>query len=258
MLGTIIALLKLFRRTGMDKGIYVAMTGSVLRMAEVDNVAANVANINTSGYKRTSFSARLYPLTEGLSKTQAAVYPGARSMTVFDKFSMDQSQGTLLTTGNPLDLGIQGDGFFVVDIKGQRGYTRNGSLSINKEGNLVTGSGYSVLGTDDKPIKISKEGTTAPVIGTDGSITLDGNAVGTIKLVNVADIRSISDSLYSGRETGASKGDIAQGRIERSNVNPVRELVAMIKAQREFQSLQQVIRTFDQLSQRTVSEIAKV
>jgi flagellar basal-body rod protein FlgF len=242
----------------MDKGIYVAMTGSVLRMNELDNVAVNVANISTSGYKRSSFSSRLYPLTEGLSQTQPAIFPDARSMAVINKFSIDQTQGTLQTTGNPLDLAIQGEGFFVVEAKGQRAYTRNGSLSINKGGNLVTGSGLNVLGTDDKPIKINREGSTAPVIGTDGSVTMDGNTVGTIKTVNVADIQGISDSLYSGRETGAAKGDIAQGRIERSNVNPVRELVAMITAQREFQTLQQVIRTFDQLSQRTINDIAKV
>jgi flagellar basal-body rod protein FlgG len=74
----------------------------------------------------------------------------------------------------------------------------------------------------------------------------------------VTDIQNISDSLYSGRETGAAKGDIAQGTIERSNVNPVRELSSMITAEREFQTLQQVIRTFDQIAQRTVSDIARV
>jgi flagellar basal body rod protein FlgG len=242
----------------MDKGIYVAMTGSVLRMTELDNVVGNVANIGTNGYKRTSFSSRLYPVSEGLPQPSPALYPNARAMTVINKFAVDQGQGTLQTTGNPLDLGIQGEGFFVVDAKGQPAYTRNGSFSITKDGSLVTGSGYNVMGTDNRPIRISQEGTTAPVIGTDGSITLDGNTVGTIKLVNVTDIQNISDSLYSGRETGAAKGDIAQGTIERSNVNPVRELSSMITAEREFQTLQQVIRTFDQIAQRTVSDIARV
>ena len=242
----------------MDKGIYVAITGSVLRMTELDNVAGNVANISTNGYKRTLFSSRLYPITEALPRTAPAIYPNASAMTAISKFSVDQVQGTIQTTGNPLDLGIQGEGFFAVEVKGQTGYTRNGSFSIAKDGTLVTSSGYKVMGTDSKPIRISKEGTSAPVIATDGSITIDGNAVGTIKLVNVADIQNISDSLYSGMEKGSAKGDIVQGTIERSNVNPVRELIAMISAQREFQTLQQVIRTFDQIAQKTVSELGKV
>lgn len=242
----------------MDKGIYIAMTGAMIRMNDLDNVAANLANVNTSGYKRTGFSARLYPLLEGITQPQSALYPDARSMTALDKFTIDQSPGTLYTTGNPLDLGVNGEGFFVVEVKGQRNYTRNGSLSIDKDSFLVTNSGYKVIGSDDKPIKISRETQSMPDIGTDGTITADGNTVGTIKLVNLADIRSVSDSLYSGRVTGNAKGDITQGTIERSNVNSMREIVNMITAQREFQTLQQVIRTFDQLSQRTITDIAKV
>jgi flagellar basal-body rod protein FlgF len=241
----------------MDKGIYSAMTGAMLRMNELDNIAANVANVNTSGYKRTGFAARLYPLLEGISKPQSALYPEARSMTVQDKFTIDQSAGTLFTTGNPLDLGVHGDGFFVVEVKGQKNYTRNGSFSIDKEGFLVTGNGYKVMGSDDRPIVISRDTKSRLDIGTDGTITADGNTVGTIKLVNLADIRSISDSLYSGRVTGAAKGEIAQGTIERSNVNAIREMVNMITALREFQTIQQVIKTFDSLSQRTL-DIAKV
>jgi flagellar basal-body rod protein FlgF len=242
----------------MDKGIYVAMSGAMLRMYEVDNIAANVANISTSGYKRVGFASRLYPLLEGVSTPQSALYPGARSMAALDKYTVDQAPGTLTTTGNPLDLGIQGEGYFVVDVKGQKNYTRNGSLAVDKDGTLVTGGGYKIMGTDDKPIRISRETKSTPDIGTDGTVTADGNVVGQIRLVKIADVKGVSDSLYSGRVTGNADGQIAQGAIERSNVNPVRELAAMIVAQREFQTLQQVIRTFDTLSQRTNSEIAKV
>jgi flagellar basal-body rod protein FlgF len=242
----------------MDKGIYVAMTGAMLRMNELDNIASNVANISTSGYKRTGFAARLYPLMEGVSQPQSALYPGARAMTYLDKYTVDQAQGTLQTTGNPLDLGIRGEGYFVVEGKGQKNYTRNGAMAIDKNGFLVNGSGYKVLGADNKPITIPRETKSTPDIGTDGTVTADGNAVGVIRLVKLSDVRGVSDSLYSGKVTGNANGEIAQGAIERSNVNPVRELVAMITAQREFQTLQQVIKTFDTLAQRTNSEIAKI
>jgi len=242
----------------MDKGIYVAMTGAMLRMNELDNIASNVANISTSGYKRTGFAARFYPLMEGISQPQSALYPGARAMTTLDKYTVDQAPGALHTTGNPLDVGIHGDGYFVLDVKGQRNYTRNGSFAIDRDGTLVTGGGHKVLGTDDRPIRISRDTKTTPDIGIDGTVTADGNVVGVIKLVKLADIKGVSDSLYSGRVTGNADGELAQGALERSNVNAVRELVAMITAQREFQTLQQVIRTFDTLAQRTNSEIAKV
>jgi flagellar basal-body rod protein FlgF len=242
----------------MDKGIYVAMTGAMLRMNSLDGIASNVANISTSGYKRSSFSARLYPLMEGKTSIHPVMYPDARQMTVFDKFIVDKTQGTLTKTGNPLDLAIHGEGFFVVDVKGQRNYTRSGSLGLDKEGFLVTSGGYKIAGDDYKPIKIGRDIKSALAITPDGTITADGNAVGKVKLVNLNDIKNVSESLYSGKETGAAKGDITQGSIESSNVNPMEEMVAMITAQREFQTLQQVIRVFDQLSQRTNSEIAKV
>jgi flagellar basal-body rod protein FlgF len=242
----------------MDKGIYVAMTGAMLRMNDLDNIAANVANINTSGYKRTGFSSRLYPLMEGMSKPMNALYNDARSMTTMDKFTVDQSPGTLNNTGNPLDVSLSGEGFFAVEAKGQPAYTRNGSFSIDRDSFLVTAGGYKVIGSDNKPIRITRETNSKPEIGMDGTINLDGNAVGTLKLVKLTDVKSLSDSLYTGKVAGNSTADVIQGSVERSNVNPVRELAAMISAQREFQTLQQLIKTFDQLAQRTINDIAKI
>jgi flagellar basal-body rod protein FlgG len=245
------------KEEGMDKGIYVAMTGAALRMNELDNISSNLANISTSGYKRAGFAARLYPLLEGVSTPQSALYPGARGMTVLDKYTVDQSSGVITTTGNPLDLAIKGEGYFSVDVKGQKRYTRNGAFAVDRDGYIVTGGGYKVLGTDDKPVRISRDKKSAPDIGLDGTVTADGNAVGMIKLVKLSDVKAVSDSLYSGKETGASDGEIMQGNLERSNVNPMRELVGMVVAQREFQTLQQLIKTFDQLAQRT-TDIAKI
>ena len=242
----------------MYKGIYVAMTGSSLKMTELDNVANNLANASTNGFKRTSFSSRLYPLMEGLSQDRSSVYPEARAMSSAGKYSIDSSQGMVQTTGSPLDVAINGEGFFVVEVKGETNFTRNGSFSIDKDGSLITGSGYKVIGTDDKPISLGKGIKGSPVIASDGSVSIEGNNVGRIKVVKVTDIQNLSESLYSGKNAGPARAEIRQGSLERSNVNPLRELVAMITAQREFQTIQQMIKTFDQLTSQAVTQIAKV
>ncbi|HMK61513.1 MAG TPA: flagellar hook-basal body protein [Dissulfurispiraceae bacterium] len=242
----------------MYKGIYTAITGSNLKMMELDHIANNLANISTNGYKRTSFSSRLYPIIEGLSQTMPAKLPEARAMAWTSQYSIDAGQGMLQMTGNPLDTAINGEGFFVVDVDGSTNYTRNGSFTVDKEGFLVTSGGHKIIGESGKPIKIGKDIKSAPVISADGTVTVEGNIVGKLKTVKITDVKYVSDSLFTGKEAGQTKPEIKQGSIERSNVNPVRELVAMITAEREFQSLQQTIRAFDQLSQRAASEIAKV
>lgn len=242
----------------MYKGIYTAITGSNLKMMELDNIANNLANVSTNGFKRTSFSSRLYPIMEGLSQVAPATLPDARAMAWTGKSAIDSGQGMLQMTGNPLDNSINGEGFFVVDVKGETNFTRNGSFIIDKDGFLATSGGHKVIGTSDKPIKIGKDAKSSPQISTDGSVTVEGNIVGTLKVVKLTDVQYLSDSLFTGKSAGAAKAEIKQGSIERSNVNPLRELVTMITAEREFQSIQQVIKSFDQLSQRAISEIARV
>ncbi|MGO9380318.1 MAG: flagellar hook-basal body protein [Dissulfurispiraceae bacterium] len=242
----------------MYKGIYTAITGSNLKLMELDNVANNLANVSTNGFKRTSFSSRLYPMMEGLSQAAPSTLPNARAMAWIGKDAIDTSQGTLQTTGHPLDTAINGEGFFVVDANGQTNFTRNGSFTVDKDGFLTTSGGNKVLGITDKPINIGKDITASPVISSDGSISVDGNNVGQLKVVKVTDIKYLAESLFSGKSAGPASGQIKQGSIERSNVNPLRELVNMVTTQRQFDSIQQVIKSFDQLTERAVTEIAKV
>lgn len=239
----------------MYKGIYIAMTGAVLRSQELDSVANNLANVSTAGYKRTSFSCRLYPLLEGTSQNQKSVYPDARAMAYFGKYYIDTSEGNIRTTGNPLDLAIKGEGFFAVEGKGGTYYTRNGSFTINKDGFLVTGDGQMVLDTANKPVRIEGGSVT---ISPDGGIYVNGNMLARLKIVNLNNVQHVGNSLFSGDEAGASKVEVIQGSIEMSNVNPIREMVGIIIALRQYETAQKVIKNFDDLSQRAVSEIAKV
>ncbi|BCB96432.1 hypothetical protein JZK55_13540 [Dissulfurispira thermophila] len=191
---------------------------------------------------------------------QDVVYPDARAMTYFGSYNIDTSEGSIKTTGNPLDLAVKGEGFFAIEGKGKTYYTRNGSFSMDKDGYLVTGNGQRVLDTANKPIRIVGENiNTANInIAPDGNIYVNGNILSKIKLVNLNNIEHIGDSLFFGNEVGVSKGEIMQGSIEMSNVNPIQEMVGIITALRQYETAQKVIKNFEDLSQRTVSEIAKV
>lgn len=241
----------------MYKGIYVAMTGAQLKYQELDNITQNLANANTTGYKKTSFSTRLYPLLEGIPDKQNAVYPGARAMAVMGQSSVDTSEGNIVETGNTLDFAIEGDGFFAVQGTGGVDYTKNGSFSRNKDGFLVNGSGQQVLDTDNKPLRLS--GNTVQV-STDGTVYVDAAAAGKLKVVKLdhATIQHVGNSLFSGTEAGASNADVVQGSIEMSNVNPITEMAGMISALREMDIISKVIKNFDTLAESAVTQIAKV
>jgi flagellar basal-body rod protein FlgG len=242
----------------MYKGIYVAMTGAMLRSQELDNVTQNMANANTAGYKRTSFSSRLYPLLEGVTDKQNAAYPDAKAMAYFGQSSIDTTDGTVQLTGNPLDLACRGDGFFAVRGAGDNiYYTRNGSFSRSKDGLLVDGAGQQVLDTANKPIRV---GGSAVTVAEDGTIYTDGNNSGKIKLVKLepSTVQHLGNSMFSGTEAGVSGGQVVEGAIEMSNVNPIKEMVGIISAMREFEVAQKVITNFDTLAEKTVTEIAKV
>ncbi|MFQ3574633.1 MAG: flagellar hook basal-body protein [Thermodesulfovibrionales bacterium] len=240
----------------MFRGVYVAMTGAVLRSREMDIVTNNLANVNTTGFKRSSFSSRMYPVLEGIQEEQKVIYKDSRSMTTFTNYKIDTMQGAIKTTGNPLDLAISGEGFFTIeDNKGQRFYTRNGSFTRNKDGFLVTQSGNYVLDRGNQRINIEGNGIN---ISPDGNVYVGQNLVGQFKIAKVENIEHVSDSLFTGSEVGFAKGDIIQGALEMSNTNPIREMVGIITALKQYETAQKVIQSFDDLTKRAVSDIARV
>lgn len=239
----------------MYKGIYISMTGMFMRENELSAVTNNLANLNTTGYKRHTFSSALYPLLTDRPSEPRAIYQTARAQTFFGTQIVDLSQGSLKKTDNPLDLAIDGEGFFAVRRGEQVFYTRDGSFTRDRENYLVTQSGLRVLDENNNPILI--EGTTVE-IARSGEVFVDGVQVGRIKLARLDNVRHVGESLYEGRETARANGEIHQGFIESSNVNPLYEMVQMIQAIRNFEYAQRITTTFDQLAQRAVTDIARI
>jgi flagellar basal-body rod protein FlgG len=251
--------------------LWVAKTGLDAQQTRMAVTSNNLANVNTTGYKRSraSFEDLLYQQARqpGGSSSQQTQLPtglstgtGVRIVATAKSFQ----QGNLLSTGNALDVAVNGRGFFQVLLPdGTPAYTRDGSFQVDSQGQLVTNTGYVV-----QPAIQIPEGTQSVTIGKDGtvSVQLPGQAaasqIGSLQLtdfVNPAGLQARGENLFletaaSGpAQTGtpglAGVGLIEQGMLESSNVNVVEELVNMIETQRAYEMNAKAIAATDGMLQ---------
>ncbi len=235
----------------MHKGIYIALSGAILKQKHMDIFAQNIANSTTSGYKkeRISFKNYLIPVD---NKTSFAT--DGRSMSTISSIITDFSKGTLLKTGNPLDVAINGEGFFVLE---NNRYTRNGNFKINTDGYLVTHDDIKVLGSGGP---ISVRGRKID-INSSGEVFVDDISVGTIKIVDFSDkglLKKLNGGIFTTDEPGeAIKFHISQGYLETSNVEVIKEMVQMLTSLREFEAYQKIIQAFDDASAKVNNQMGK-
>jgi flagellar basal-body rod protein FlgG len=235
----------------------------------IDVIANNLANVNTAGFKqkRAQFQDLLYQnlRTAGSSSSTSTEVPvslqvglGARAVATETLFL----QGDFAGTSNPLDLVIQGKGFFQVTLPdGQVSYSRSGAFHLDRDGRLVNADGYPM----EPQITIPQNATSVSV-GADGTVSITqpgataGSQVGQIQIANFqnpAGLNSIGRNLYSpttssgdpivGSPGTEERGSILQGFLENSNVNIVEELVNMIISQRAYETNSRVIRAADDM-----------
>jgi flagellar basal-body rod protein FlgG len=251
----------------MFQSLWVAKTGLDAQQTRMTVTSNNLANVNTTGFKRgrASFEDLLYQNIRqpgGASSQQTELPSGLTTGTGVRVVSTQKNfiQGNLLQTGNALDLAINGRGFFEVLLPdGSTAYTRDGSFQINNQGQMVTASGYTLQPGIQIP-----EGAQSVTIGNDGtvSVQLAGQAqpiqIGNVTLtdfINPAGLQAKGENLFV--ETGASGpaqqstpglnglGLLQQGALESSNVNVVEELVSMIETQRAYEMNAKAISTTD-------------
>ncbi|GJL78849.1 MAG: flagellar basal-body rod protein FlgF [Nitrospinaceae bacterium] len=263
----------------MHEGIYIAASGAFKQERKLDVIANNLANLGNSGFKRDGLAFReMIPpfnsnaqLTAGLNPAQGSFPSDIRvSYVGVNDLYTDTSNGTLRPTGNALDVGLDGDGFFVVDTpQGQR-YTRNGNFKLSPDGSLVTQEGHQVIGNDNLPIKIDLTAGGRISIDASGGISLgDGLQnipVGNFKLVNFEDptkLKKQGDGLLKLEGAGAGEKPpgnlrVQQGFLEASNVNAIEEMTNMIVTLRAFEAYQKVIQSIDQADDQAVNTIGRV
>lgn len=224
----------------MDRLLYIAMTGaSQVSKAQAVN-SNNLANASTNGFRADLESFRSLPV-DG---------PGHRSRVyaVAETASIDFSQGSLNATGNPLDVAIKGQGWIAVQAAdGSEAYTRAGNLQVNELGQLLTGTGLPVIGSDGGPIALPPFEKID--IGDDGTISIRARGQEVSTLANVNRIQLVNPdmaTMHKGRDglmrvdegvdvIADAKVQLVTGVLESSNVNPVESLVNMITLARQFE-----------------------
>jgi flagellar basal-body rod protein FlgG len=253
----------------MFRSLQIAATGMLAQETQLNTVANNMANANTTGFKRQTaeFEDLLYqnqryagPTTDGGSTapTQTQIGSGSRVVATSRSFA----QGTLQQTGNTYDLGIQGPGFFqVMRPSGELAYTRAGALKLDNQGRIVTSDGFPL----QPPVTVPNNATSV-TIGSDGTVTAtEPNQTAAVPLgqlqlatfTNSDGLNALGQNLFeatassgqplSGSPGVGALGTLQQGSLESSNVDIVNEMVNLISAQRAYEINSKVVTAADEM-----------
>jgi flagellar basal-body rod protein FlgF len=252
----------------MENTLLVGLSRQVILERQLDVVANNIANVNTSGYKADS------SLFEEFLKSGAHEdnFSGndRRVSYVQDRATFrDFSQGPTEQTKNPLDVAIDGGGFLVVQTAGGERYTRDGGLQMNNSGQLVTSAGNAVLGTSgpivfqptDHDINVAPDGTITVQEGSSKADSIRGK----LRLVSFPNAQKALKeglNLYAAGEGGApqpdTKSQLRQGFIEKSNVNAVAEMSRMIEVTRAYTQISTLLQQQSDLHKTAIAALADV
>jgi flagellar basal-body rod protein FlgF len=233
----------------MAGGIYAAVSGATVQQQRMEQVANNLANVSTSGYKSSTLAFK-----EVLAQVEGAATRGDSSFVQVAGRKLDLSQGALRPTGNTLDLALEGSGFFAVrDSNGQELYTRGGAFYLRQDGTVTDGSGRAVLNSSQQPLQIANlKGVVT--VGSDGTVSTREGQAGKLRLVEFAQLNQLQrqgDNLFSAPANAgprsATQTNVRQGFLESSNVNTVRAVIEMIDASRAYESLNQIIANFNRI-----------
>jgi flagellar basal-body rod protein FlgF len=227
----------------MDSGLYIAAAGMLAEQVRQGQLANDLANASTPGYKiqqsaQQSFGAMLLANTatgQQIGSIQAGV--------TVDAPVTDTTPAPLQSTGQPLDFGIQGTGFFAVRTAQGVSYTRDGQFISNAQGQLTDANGNAVLSQGGALITVGAKGT------------VPASALGVFNLTNVGEL---GNNLITGTVAGKASGVVRQGQLEESGVDAIQTTTDMIASLRAYQAGQQAIQTIDQMMQTSASSVGAV
>lgn len=236
----------------MDNSIYVALSKQVATERQLNMLANNMANSSTAGYKAGSMMFSEFLVKDAHGKTAYALDHGV---------GRNNAQGALESTGNPLDLAVQGKGYFAIQTDQGERYTRAGNFTINAQGQLSTQSGHLVLDNSGQPMTFEPEDEKI-IVFSNGKLEVDGEErgqVGVYEFENENSMKYVSDNLYSSPEqpTAMEEPKVAQGMLEQSNVQPILEITKLITVQRNFTSAAKFISDMYDLQENAVRTMAK-
>jgi flagellar basal-body rod protein FlgF len=227
----------------MDIGLDIAATGMVAEQTHQDQLANDLANASTPGFKpdetpQHSFGAVLMANTLG-----GGAIGSVNEGVALGKAYTNMTQGSMQETGEPLDFAIEGPGFFAVRTAQGIHYTRDGQFTTSAKGVLTDTNGDPVLSATGAQIKVSATGT------------VPASAVGVFEVPGAV---KLGENLYAGAANGKPTGTVRQGSLEGSGVDAAKVMVEMITSMRSFQSGQQAIQTIDQTLQAASTEVGSL
>jgi flagellar basal-body rod protein FlgF len=228
----------------MDTGLYAGVAAMRSNEKRLDTIATNLANLSAHGYKRQASVTRAFSVGSGDRK----------HVEIATQQSTDWTQGEVERTENPLDIALDGTGFFTVDTPSGRAYTRDGRFHLDSKGALLTADGLPVA-WEGSPGRVQPTGEPVTVDGS-GGVRQGAASIGRLRVVDFADPQRLDEDARGywraprGLAERPSNAVVRQGSVERSNVNSMDELVAMVIAQRRFENSTTIMRSIDQTYKR--------
>jgi flagellar basal-body rod protein FlgF len=236
----------------MDRGLYIAASGMLAEQTRQDQIANDLANSSTPGYKadqstQASFGSMLLENT-ATGQAIGSIGLGAQ----ITRTVTDMTPAPLKETDEPLDLALDGQGFFAVQTTAGTRYTRDGQLVVDGAGRLTTATGYPVLDTGGRAITVG--GSDGLTIDANGVVSRSGRTIATIGVVSLTNPLKQGDTLFAGTAGPRPAGTaVRQGYLEGSGVDPTKAMVDMITSLRTYESDQKAISSIDETLQKGIS-----
>jgi flagellar basal-body rod protein FlgF len=243
----------------MENAQLISLSRQVALQRQMDVVANNIANINTTGFKSEQLLFEQYMMP--VAKDKDFSFPDQQLSFTDDWTTIhDMAAGPLSQTGNPLDIALEGKGFFVISTPQGERWTRSGAFAINPSGTLVDLDGNPVM-SEGGEVKFAGNETDI-TIGTDGSISSSAGAKGKLRVVEFDDPQATEregNNLYSGgTPVAATETRVVQGAIEKSNVSGVGEMTEMIRVQRAYESIAALMKEQDEMRRAAIQRLGSL
>jgi flagellar basal-body rod protein FlgF len=244
----------------MNSGMYAALSGGMASIQRMENLTNNLANLNTSGYKkdRIVFETVLARVDKTTASQQVLDETPVQSGV---HFITDYSAGSVRQTGATLDFALDGDGYFAVNTPQGKAYTRQGNFHLDAGGKLLTSQGDEVLG-NGSPITIT--GNKVEVNGK-GEIFVDGVQTGALDVVDFPKpyvLQKTGGALFTADASvtpqPATKTMVRQGSLEGSNVDPILEMANLIETSRYYESCLKAVKSYDDMAAKASNDLGKV
>ena len=245
----------------MDTTLYVGLSHQMAMRRNLDILANNIANMNTTAFKKESAIFQEYLMEMDNTDT-----PAARDVAfVQDKALIrDFSEGNMRATGNPLDVAVNGKNFFRVRLPdGSEHYTRNGHFHLGEDGTLVTSSNHPVLDSGGQPIAFTPQDTKID-IADDGTVSTKERGIvaklGVVTFDDLSKLEKVGESLFSSPvpASPAANYTVLQAMIEDSNVQPIIEMTNLMNIARRYQSVDQVLDQQQELESKAINRLSRV